>query len=602
MSTEPDHRKSDPHSEYARRLDGWRRAADSRDRFDRHISLGRLLTVGSGAVLGWWIWESPALGAGWILVPVVLFTLLAVAHDRVIRGRRRAERAVSHYRAGLARLEDRWSGAGEPGTRYRRVDHPYAEDLDLFGDGSLFQRICSARTRAGEGRLAAWLQEPAPVEEVRSRQEAVQELRDRLDLREDLALLGEEFRSGGHPKELAAWATAPAILSGGSIPLVLIGLVLLTIGSLTGWVTGMWGPIPFLGFLLLEGVAAMIYRSRVRKVVAAVERPGQDLDLLSQVLGRIERETFRSDRLAGLRRALDTAGLPPSRRIRHLDRWIELLDSRRNQLFAPFAAVLMWTTLLAFAIEAWRRVAGPAVPRWLEAVAEFEAIESLAAYSYENPDDPFPEIVSEGPVFEGEALGHPLIPAQRCVRNDLRLGDGHRLFIVSGSNMSGKSTLLRAVGTNTVLALAGAPVRARRLRLSPLAVGASIRIVDSLQEGSSRFYSEITRLHQLQVMAAGSNPVLFLLDEILHGTNSHDRRIGAEAVVREFLERGGVGLITTHDLALTAIADGLGERAVNIHFQDRFVDGRMAFDYRIRPGVVRKSNALQLMRSVGLEV
>jgi hypothetical protein len=602
VSTEPDRRGFAPHSEYARRLNRWRRAAVSSDRIDRRISLGRLLTVGFGAVLGWWIWRSPALGAVWILVPVVLFILLAVAHERVIRGRRRAQRAVSHYRAGLARLEDRWSGAGEPGTRYRRVDHPYAEDLDLFGDGSLFQRICSARTRAGEGRLAAWLQEPAPVEEVGSRQEAVQELRDRLDLREDLALLGEEFRSGGHPKELAAWATAPPILSGRSIPMALIGLVLLTIGSLTGWVTGMWGPLPVLGFLLLEGIAAMIYRGRVRKVVAAVERPGQDLGLLSQVLGRIERETFRSDRLAGLRRALDTAGLRPSRRIRHLDRWIELLDSRRNQLFAPFAAVLMWTTLLAFAIEAWRRVAGPAVPRWLEAVAEFEAIESLAAYSYENPDDPFPEIVFEGPVFEGEALGHPLIPVQRCVRNDLRLGDGHRLFIVSGSNMSGKSTLLRAVGANTVLALAGAPVRARRLRLSPLAVGASIRIVDSLQEGSSRFYSEITRLHQLQVMAAGSNPVLFLLDEILHGTNSHDRRIGAEAVVREFLERGGVGLITTHDLALTAIADGLGERAVNIHFEDQFVDGRMAFDYRIRPGVVRKSNALQLMRSVGLEV
>ncbi|MGH9661878.1 MAG: MutS-related protein, partial [Bryobacteraceae bacterium] len=232
--------------------------------------------------------------------------------------------------------------------------------------------------------------------------------------------------------------------------------------------------------------------------------------------------------------------------------------------------------------------------RWLDAAGEIEALGSLAGYAYERPADPFPEIVEGGaPVFEAEALGHPLLSGERCVRNDVRLG----FLLVSGSNMSGKSTLLRSVGVATVMAMAGAPVRAGRLRLSPVAVGASIRTVDSLQGGASRFYAEITRLRHIVDLASGPRPVLFLLDELLHGTNSHDRLIGAEGIVRGLLARGGIGLVTTHDLALTHIAEG-----ANVHFQDSIENGRMVFDYKLRPGVVTKSNALELMRSVGLDV
>ena len=217
----------------------------------------------------------------------------------------------------------------------------------------------------------------------------------------------------------------------------------------------------------------------------------------------------------------------------------------------------------------------------------------------------FPEIAdTREALFEGEALGHPLIPPERCVRNDLRLGGGGelRVLVVSGSNMSGKSTMLRTVGTNTVLGLAGAPVCASRLRLAPLAVGASIRIKDSIQEGTSRFYEEITRLRRITRITEEELPVLFLLDEILHGTNSHDRLIGAEAVVRGLVERGAVGLVTTHDLALAQVADALAPRGANVHFEDHLEDGRMVFDFRMQPGVVTRSNALALMRAIGLEV
>ena len=222
---------------------------------------------------------------------------------------------------------------------------------------------------------------------------------------------------------------------------------------------------------------------------------------------------------------------------------------------------------------------------------------------YEHPADPFPVLVEDGAVFDADALGHPLIGERVAVRNDVRLGgSAPRALIVSGSNMSGKSTLLRAVGVNVVLALAGAPVRAASVTMSRLALGATLRVDDSLQAGHSRFYAEILRIRAIVDLVRGPQPSLFLLDEIFGGTNSHDRRIGAEAIVRVLVDGGAIGLVTTHDLALTELAAGLNGRVANVHFEDRIENGAMVFDYRMRPGVVERSNALELMRAVGLSV
>jgi DNA mismatch repair ATPase MutS len=234
-------------------------------------------------------------------------------------------------------------------------------------------------------------------------------------------------------------------------------------------------------------------------------------------------------------------------------------------------------------------------------VGEIEALLSLAGYSYEHPADPFPDFIHGQASFAAEQIGHPLIPAATCVRNDVAISEEERVLLVSGSNMSGKSTLLRAVGMNVVLAMAGGPVRATRLVLTPLHVGASIRINDSLREGSSRFYAEIKRLRSIFDFA-GDPPLLFLLDELLQGTNSNDRRIGAEGVVHALLKRGAIGLISTHDLSLTEIGSSLNGHLHNVHLQDEIENGRMKFDYTLRDGVVTKSNGLELMRVIGLEV
>jgi DNA mismatch repair ATPase MutS len=357
-----------------------------------------------------------------------------------------------------------------------------------------------------------------------------------------------------------------------------------------------------LAALFLELGYGFFLGTRTLNVIRAVNSPARELALLATLLERLEREPLEAALLQRLRGQLAASGLLASSEIGRLRRWVTLLDWQRNLFFAPIALALLWSAQIAMAIEHWRKRSGRHIREWIAGVGEFEALCALAGYSYEHPGDVFPELKEAGGGFDAEGLGHPLMPEAQCVRNDVRLGGETRLWIVSGSNMSGKSTLLRSVGLNAVLAWAGAPVRATRLSISPLMVGASIRVLDSLQDGRSRFYAEITRLREIVGLASGSRAVLFLIDELLSGTNSHDRQIGAGAIVRSLIDRGAIGMITTHDLALSNIASELGGRAINVHFEDSLVDGRLHFDYRLRTGVVERSNALDLMRSVGLEV
>jgi len=592
---------AEPRIEYTRRHAARLGEAAERQRRFRTVGIARLAAMVFVIALAWVVYAGFAAW-WWLLFPVIGFLVLADAQQRITQSRRRCERAAALYEQGIARLDDRWAGTGATGDRFLNETHPYAADLDLFGRGSLFELLSRARTRVGEETLAEWLLTPAAPDTVRARQVAVAELRPRLDLREDLALLGATVRSGEDAQTLAEWAEAPPWSISRATRLVALGLAALSAATLVLWILG-FGVVPFLVTFIIGRAFTYRMKAAVERVVNSVDGPGRDLVLLAGVLRRLERERFTSPRLVELRAALDVEGLSPSQQIARLNRLIDLLDARRNMLFAPLAAVLLWPLHFAIAIEGWRRSSGPVVGRWMAAVGEFEALGSLAGYSYEHPADPFPNLVEGAARFDGEGIGHPLIPAVRAVSTDLRLSDERqRVLIVSGSNMSGKSTLLRTVGTNTVLALAGAPVRARALSLSPLQVGASIRVQDSLQAGASRFYAEITRLRQIVELTEGALPVLFLLDEILHGTNSHDRRIGAEGVVRGLLERNAIGLITTHDLALARIAEDLAPRAANVHFQDHLEGGKMTFDYLLRPGTVQRSNALELMRSVGLEV
>ena len=610
----------DPRHEYTQRRGDRQQQAERQARRERLVGNARVVVFLAGMVAGYFALATTRLHPLWLAPFVVGFGVLLFFHESVTRAWHRATRAVGFYDASLQRLGDDWRGKGQQGLRFQDEKHPYAADLDLFGPGSLFELLCTARTHAGEDTLAAWLRGPAPAHEVRARQAAVAELCDQLDLREDLALLGSDLPVGVDFEAVAAWGRSPVLLTAWWPRVVALVLGVAAVVCFGGWVydlatvappdepAGFWnrfGALPFAVVLLLEaGFVGLFYR-RVESVLATVEKRGHDLAMLSAVLACLEKATFHAPRLVELHRELtegDHTGSPPSQRIAALGNLIDLLKSRRNQFFMPFALLLLWGTQMAHAIERWRSRSGPSIGRWLEIVGQFEALCALAAFAHANPTDPFPEIDDGGPIYDAEGLGHPLLPGGPGVRNDLSLGGATRILIVSGSNMSGKSTFLRTIGVNVVLALAGAPVHARRMRISPLARGATRRIQDSLMKGKSRFQAEIERVKQIVDVSRGPIPLLFLLDEIFAGTNSHDRCTGAEGVIRGLAARGAIGLVTTHDLTLTHLTDGLGGTGSNVHFADKFDEGTLQFDYRLHQGVVKNSNALALMRAVGLEV
>jgi CBS domain-containing protein len=562
----------------------------------------RLTLAGITALAAWQAFVGHRLSAVWPALPAVGFVVCAILHVRVIDRLERAGRARQLYERGKARLDGMWAGTGPDGTRFLD-DHPFARDLDLFGPASLFQLLDTARTQAGEGTLAGWLRAGAGIEEVRARQAAVTELASKVDFREELAVLAAESHVS-RTNELKQWATSPAAnLS--RLHAVVFGACATVSASLVVLVlTEMVPSTALLVWILLQSGIVGIWRGRILAALANIDTASHDLALMSALLERIEREPFTSVRLEAVRGALFGDGVPPSRRIAQLERLVSLHDQATlNPLMRPIGALFVVRSQVAVAIDRWHATHGTTVTAWLRAVGEIEALSALATYAYEHPADPFPTIVDDGAVFDAAALGHPLMSERVAVRNDVRLGGGFpHALIVSGSNMSGKSTLLRAVGVNIVLALAGAPVRATSVRMSPLAVGATLRVDDSLQAGHSRFYAEILRIRAIVELLRAPQPLLFLLDEIFGGTNSRDRHAGADAIVRVLVEGGAIGLVTTHDLALAEIADGLNGRVANVHFEDRLENGAMVFDYHMRPGVVERSNALELMRAIGLKV
>jgi hypothetical protein len=583
------------------------------------ISNARLAIFALTAVAAWFAFVREAIPLWTVAAGIALFIAFAVVHDRALRRREKVSRAVRWYEQRLARLDATWPGTGDGGDEFSDPHHPYASDLDIFGSGSLYEYLSSAQTSLGRRVLASWLLGPAAAGEVKERQEGVRELGPLVEFREELAVVGGEVAGRIDRERLVAWAREPRR---DSSLLLRIGVGLLAATVAVSLVLAIpqfsaalaseepAGPVSsvawvaqfvFLAAVLGGALVAWLLGARTIAILAPLERSAEELEVLSGIVRSIEGRSFTSARLTALGGRLTAGGEKASASIARLQRLISLLDSDRNILFKPVALLLLWRTQFAFAIEKWRVESGRSIVDWLDAVGEIEALASLAAFAWEHPGYAFPDVVdSPAPSIEAEAIGHPLIADDRVVRNDVALGGERKLLIVSGSNMSGKSTFLRSIGTNAVLALAGSAVSAKAMTLTPLRIGASIRINDSLLEGSSRFYAELLRLRQIYDMAGEDGHLLFLLDEILHGTNSHDRRIGAEEIARTLSGRGAVGLITTHDLALAALADEPELAGANVHFEDQIVEGEMRFDYRLRDGVVTRSNALELMRIVGL--
>ncbi len=551
-------------------------------------------------------------GGGWpwsgLWPPALVFLLLLVVQERVLDRRDKARRAADFYRDGLRRMRGEFDPDAPSGRHFRQRAHPYAEDLDLFGVGSLFQQVNRSATLHGQEALARRLTSASPQSVdarcVRRRQEAVRDLLPRLDLREDMAVAGDSVREKKWERSrLDAWAVAgPALPRPGSwraAGLVFPALTAtLIVGHLLGWPSWpAWlSAIPLMVIYFNTG-------KKAAEILSSVEAPARVLSSYERLAARVESEEFAAADLQEIRDSLCSGTSTASVEIRRLRRILSWVDALRNHLFAGVAGpLLLWSVHCAVALEAWRARCGAALPRWLEALGEAEAGASLAALAHERRGYAFPEILEDGPPsLLAEDLGHPLL-GESCVLNSLELQGPGSVLLVSGCNSSGKSTLLRSVGINAALAMAGSAVYASRLVLPPLAPATSMRLVDSLQEGTSHFVAELKRLRKVMDVADSGVPTLFLLDEILQGTNARERLLGARSLVADLIRKGAIGLVTTHDLALADLEEKHAGKVRNVHFADHVEHGRMWFDYKMQPGVIDSTNALRLMKANGLPV
>ncbi|MDG2150092.1 MAG: DNA mismatch repair protein MutS [Planctomycetota bacterium] len=592
-----------PHQTYTQRLQRW---ADERARTaarERQLSNGRLAVFAVGGIFSLWIMYSQPSWWPALLLPIASFAATVLLHHKAHSQAVRARALHELYQRAVHRVTDSWAGEGPQGEKHLADERNFGRDIDLFGEGSLFQRLASTPSSMGHDVLAAWLTHPSDQAAIVGRQQAVAELAPFLELREQLAVVSDNENADLDPEKLIAWGQNTSTLhQADAVRAISWTLGLLGVATAAAWVLDMASVGPLGLVVIADLLFGRIVAFRRKSMPATQSAPARQLEGLAALLELIESHQFSASVLVDLRESLRTEEIMPSKHIRSLTKLTDDLGAaRHNAFYALFAFLTQKPIRTALDLDAWRTQHGPHVATWLDAAGRFEALLSLGVYAYERPEDVFPEVTDGAPCYAAVGLGHPLIPDAQCVRNDVRLDNSMRLLLLSGSNMSGKSTLLRAVGTNLALAMAGAPVKATALKLTPLALGASIRIEDSLRDGTSHFYAEVKRLKQIDELIEGQWPVIYLLDEILHGTNSSDRLAGSSAIVKKFADCGALGIVTTHDLALARIAEDLGSLARNAHFEDSLVNGEMSFDYTLHEGVVTRGNALALMRSLGLK-
>lgn len=542
---------------------------------------------------------------------LVAFATLVVRHAKVIDALTLEERWVRVNEDAGSRVKPKgWHDLSHQGTRLRPPSHPYADDLDLFGKGSLFQRICVAHTEPGQQKLASWLLAPTDIATAKARQAFVLSLASELELRQNLEVLalgtlppnrkGQGLLEPVLLEPLLSWAEGP--------PKLLAHTALVWSARVLPFVTASVGVLAYLQ-LVSPWLVLALFVAHIAVLVKARAYTGSILEMLSRtehaivqvgpILKLLEQHPVARQRLP----AIGENPVPPSQALNSLSKLHGWFEIRENGLVYPFVNLYFLSDVhFIAAFETWQHQHGKRLRSWFDCIGEMEALSSLAGLLHDEPNCCFAEFMTDGPLFEADGLGHPLLAVSARVVNDLPSLMGGESLLVTGSNMSGKSTYLRSMGLAAVLGLAGGPVCATRLRLAPVQVATSMRISDSLAGGVSHFYAELRKLKSVLDATSQPLPVFFLLDEVLHGTNSKERQIGARYVLAELLRAGALGAVSTHDYAICELEGELAKRVTLVHFREDVSRDEMTFDYKVRPGPVTEGNALRLMRGLGIEV
>ncbi|MFC5411349.1 DNA mismatch repair protein MutS [Larkinella bovis] len=538
------------------------------------------------------------------LLAVIGFLILLKRHQAVQRRRDRARWLAFINRDENNRLERKFLRP-ETGLGFADANHPYAGDLDIFGNHSLFRLLNRTHTFEGSRKLAAYLLSPAPISEVLLRQDAVAELNPLLDWRQELGALAYLNPTvGDSPEALKTWATKPteplpvyltiARWLFPAITLTLIGFWLS--GALPGWAVTV--------SLLVHGVILGQVAERAKNASEQTFAMSQALKTYRDLLKHLETPPFKAAILHRIQTITKLENRTAADAIGHLSRLVENLNFRRNPyFFLLFGIITLWDIHYLQALDRWKKVYGPHLADWLDALAEAEALNSLAGLAYAQPEYAVPEFKETALQLDARQARHPMLTASRSVANSLTITGNGQTILITGSNMSGKSTFLRTIGTNVVLALAGSVVAADRFTCSPVQVFTSMRTQDSLEENTSSFYAELKRLKTLidRTRQTSNWPVLYFLDEILKGTNSADRHRGARALIFQLHETTASGFVSTHDVELGELAAS-HPFVHNYSFNSDVIDGKLHFDYQLRTGICRSFNASQLMESIGIEM
>lgn len=595
-----------PLETHAARAQHFRELAEALEKRARRISLLRLIAFVDAIaflVSGFRSASSWQCGVGGAIA--VGFVALVVAHSRLAERLADAEIRRDLHLRHVDRVTGAWTKHAFSSSACLPHDHPYARDIDLVGEGSLVQRIDVTQTERGIRALCGFLGAPAQALEVKRRQAAVGELARAVEFRESLEAAGLSSRGSGKldvAPFLAFVEREPLIRSGAARAAVRISpvvfIALFTLGAVGVVPHAVWA-----AYLTVQSLVAVAFARRCHDVFDLLAARRGYVEAFRRMLVAVDGARFEAELLEALRARVAIGGVPPLRYLGALDRYAGLAEFRSQfPIHLVLNFLLLWDLNVLERLEAWNARTGKGMEDVLDALGEIEALSALGCFAFVERGSTFPDIAEPGGAFVAEDLAHPLLPAERRVANSLSLRGASSALVVTGSNMAGKSTLLRAVGLNIALALAGGPVIARRLSIPPVRLRASMRIDDDLQRGASYFHAELMKLKSVVDEADASPPVFFLLDELLRGTNARARHLGGRAVLAHLLSRGAMGIAATHDIALAELEAEHPGLVRNFHFTDVMDDGEMMFDYRLREGVVRTSNALHLLAMAGIEV
>ncbi len=529
---------------------------------------------------------------------LVVFAFLVIRH-RKLKAKLGYEVILKQINIeSVMRLNDKWTEFKDKGEEFIDESHSYSYDLDLFGQGSLFQLINTANTSIGRARLAEMFTKPdLNKTAITKKQNAISELAKKRWWRTKLQAEGKVIKENVNIQHLTGWAQNKNLnysntwfIAGSRLlPVITAGTLLLAgVGLLAA-------SIP-VGLLTVQFLLLMLNIKNHNSEFTALYKYKNCIKAYQKILRQFEKSSFKSEYLRELSDGLKVKGLSAIEQLKRLERLVNRIENRNNQLFIVVNVVLLWDYQCLIALEKWKNQSGTMLKKWLQAVGEIEALASLANIEYNYPAWAKPEITEKPSTIIAEDIGHPLLKSRVC--NDAHISDAVRILLITGSNMSGKSTYLRTIGINLVLAYIGAPVCADYLKCSIFNIQTCMRISDNLNKGLSSFYAELLKIKQIVEATAADPQVFFLLDEIFKGTNSYDRHIGAKRVIKKLHENGAVGLVSTHDLELGLLEEDIIK---NYHFQEHYDDNEICFDYKLKSGISSTRNALYLMKIIGIE-